>query len=294
MKNIKIKHTKAVIFLLIWVFAFPDSVFSKTLILVNRTVYRGDVKVEGNNVIFSDGGRIQKFSQSQVLKIIYRNISDAEAKQIIEEELAKRKKTEAVKEKPKKEEAKPENAPAKKTEEKISDPPETKVSGFGIMTRASLLPGWGHIYSDHNASGYAYLTLYTASLIAIYTYGQNIESTRKRYREENLNIQFALKQNSVQNAVPAARDFLGSAFLGAGLVKNSYQTYENSVRNYNNVLALPFFIYGVQLFHAWRISRKINSENSGLKLELRSIDSGRMDFSSKKENLWELRYDWIF
>ncbi len=222
-------------------FIWASKLLADTVILKNRTVYKGKVLSQNQKSLMfkTKEGQEISFQKSAVLKVVYKDLNEVEVKKVIQEE---EKKLPEVPVKKVEEEIIPEK---KEVVEEVPKPPEPqeveKRHWFQITWRSALLPGWGHYKAGRKwEAGIVFVT----SLIALNLARQgisNFQSAESSYKQKSLltPVLFNDPQSSETNLV-----------LSFVYNSNIYSSFQSEVTNSNNQIGLLGLVYLLQLSHS--------------------------------------------
>ncbi|MCE9501034.1 MAG: hypothetical protein K8R21_11145 [Leptospira sp.] len=124
------------------------SLSAETILLKNGKIVKGSV-IDQNSKEISvklPDGKTQKYPKGQVLKVIYKEVDEKEARRIHDEEekaIAAKKKIEDDKKLAGDEKRSKEEADRKTKEAREAEARRTPLTRFGVAWRSAVLPGWG-------------------------------------------------------------------------------------------------------------------------------------------------------
>jgi hypothetical protein len=223
-------------FLLVW----ASRLFADTVILKNRTVYKGKVisQNEQGLVFKTREGQEISFQKKAILKVLYKDLNEVEVKKVIQEE-------EKVLEVPAKKVEKEIIPEKKEVVEEVPKPPELqeieKRHWFQITWRSALLPGWGQYKAGRKwEAGLVFVTSLVAVNLAIQGVF-NFQSAESDYKRKSLltPVLFNDPQSLETNLVFS---FVYNS--------NIYSSFQSEVTNSNNQIGLLGLAYLLQLFHS--------------------------------------------
>ncbi|WP_332476403.1 LA_0442/LA_0875 N-terminal domain-containing protein [Leptospira ainlahdjerensis] len=276
-------------FLIVFLFLFSQSLWSaQTILLKNGTSIKADVtgQNEKNIIVRMTDGTVKTISKKSILKVVYRDVNEEEAKRIRLEEEKKLKEAKSAEEKKQIE------------EEAIVTKPNFKSHRSGDRNRLSLVwrsavfPGWGHYKADRKKSAYVYGSLFWTGILATFSSAQKVTQTKADYDQASLNAQI-----------------LGgdSPFLAGQILTNGKrESYKKAINDYQQISTATAILYLIQLAHvyytgiSWEEEEvALNPQGSILKKGLQ-MDSMR-EFNSLESGAnsivgWraEARYNWFF
>lgn len=203
-------YNKQIFKLGIGFFFFCQSIFAETVLLRNGNILRGKLKSQSINdigIVIDD--KEQKISKNLVFRVLYRDMSQTEAKKALLAEIKKlspkeREKllseindksivseaeTKSTNEKPAKEEVIV--TTEKPTSEANTEPNKEKekiqfISKWGYVWRSALIPGWGHIKAEYYKTGFFYGTIFYGSIISTAYFTDQLKQAIKE-RDEKIN-----------------------------------------------------------------------------------------------------------
>nr|WP_156781824.1 hypothetical protein [Leptospira tipperaryensis] len=276
-------------FLLLFLFFFSQSLWSaQTILLKNGTALKGDVtgQNEKNITVRLTDGSVKTISKKTILKVVYRDVNEEEAKRIRQEEEKKLKEAKSADEKKQIE------------EEAIVAKPDFKVphsgdrSRWSLVWRSALLPGWGHYKAERKKTAYVYGALFWTGIVATYSSAQKVTQTKADYDQASLNAQI----------------LGGSSPLLAGqiLTNGKRDDYKKAIDDYQKISAATAILYLIQLAHVYYTGISWEEEEvaltpqgsilkKGLQMEsMREFNS--LQSSSNSTFGWraEAKYNWFF
>jgi len=250
------------------IFALP--VFSETILLRNGESVKGKILNQNYSkiIIATDGqdeaGQSQtlEISKADIVKVIYKEISEEEARlRLMEEE--KLQNPQSEEEIKKKEEAillekqKAEEEEKRKNEEfaqKKSEWESKQISRFGSLGRSALLPGWGQYANDRKTSGMIYGVLFFTSAFALYNKNREYLNAKRDY--ENIGNPYSEAQYFTNFYGAATTTSVSQAALldpaTAYLYYHSNTTIlqrEAVERHYNEVKRLSYLVAGIYIIN---------------------------------------------
>ncbi|MBM9499413.1 hypothetical protein JWG44_04020 [Leptospira sp. 201903071] len=276
-------------FLFLFLFLFSQSLWSaQTILLKNGTSIKGDVtgQNEKNIIVRLTDGTMKTISKKTILKVVYRDVNEEEAKRIRLEEEKKLKEAKSAEEKKQIE------------EEAIVTKPDFKSNRLGdrnrwsLVWRSAVLPGWGHYKADRKKTAYVYGTLFWTGIAATFTAAQKVTQTKADYDQASLNAQI-LGGNS---------PFLAGQILTNG----KRESYKKAIDEYQQISTATAVLYLIQLAHVYYTGISWEQEEVALTPQGSILKKGlQMDsmreFNSIESSVnstvgWraEARYNWFF
>lgn len=270
-------------------------------------------------------GTTKTVPKSQILKVVYKDVSEEEAKKIrleeerklrAKEEAARRKREEeirrkqeeetkrlAAEKKEKEEEARLERERLEKEQEESSSQDTENIaydserSRWDIVWRSSVLPGWGFYHADHTITASVYGGLFWGGLMYAVNLRGQVNSQKAAYDQASLFYQFG-RPNPANFATQQgvnATGFLVQDTLLSEYVSSSKKDFRGATNQYNGALGFTALVYLIQLTHSyfvgvdWEENPSLSGSESGFLLESNWEASGIQ---------WELRsefgYIWKF
>ncbi len=181
----------------------PWNLMGESLILKDGTILKGRVTSQNAQtvVIQTEDGRKLEFSKIRILKIVYKDVTQAEALKIqkeeeaklaekeqkkkdqedkkkAEEELAKKNKEETDKQNRIDKEAKLADA-NQKEKERLARIQQKGLSPWSVTWRSAVLPGWGQWTDERKSSAIVYSSLFISSLYLVYRENQIYKNSVK-------------------------------------------------------------------------------------------------------------------
>ncbi|EMJ93266.1 LA_0442/LA_0875 N-terminal domain-containing protein [Leptospira alstonii] len=258
---------------------------AQTILLKNGTSVKGDVtgQNENNITVRLEDGSVQTFSKKGILKVIYKDINEEEAKRIRQEEETKIREAKTAEEK-------------KQIQEKsIFTQSEGKGLGqknrWSLVWRSAVLPGWGHYKADRKKTGIAYGALFWGSLFLTMTAAKNVKNTKSEYENVSAAVQLL-----PSDQIPALRQWI---------VSGKRSEYKKSIDDYEKVATGTVLIYLIQLANSyftgiiWEKEEIAVTPTGAILQKGIQLDSMRESnvFNSGSGSLgWraEVRYNWFF
>ncbi|MBM9575525.1 hypothetical protein JWG45_00010 [Leptospira sp. 201903070] len=182
---------------------FPWSLMGESIILKDGTILKGRVVSQNAQtvVIQTEDGKKQEFSKIRILKIVYKDVSQAEALKIqkeeeaklaekeqkkkeqedkkkIEEELSKKNKEETEKQNKAEAEAKLAEA-NQKEKERLARIQQKGLAPWSVAWRSAVLPGWGQWTDERKKPAIVYSALFFSSLFLVYRQNQIYKNSVK-------------------------------------------------------------------------------------------------------------------
>ena len=264
------------IVILIVLFSFR-SIYSETVLLRNGSILSGKLKSQSlNDIIIIIDSKEQKITKDKVFRVLYRDMSQTEAKKAMLAEIKKLNPKDREKllseikdktiiseveikpniEKPSNKEV--ESTPAKETTVEIKNPEsnseKTKVeliTKWGLVWRSALVPGWGHIRAEYYKTGILYGTVFFGSAIFA-GYMSNQLNSAIEARDQKITTSTAL---TLGGGGPASALLL---FAGSSLSSNQD---EQRILGYRALLysslGVMSGVYFIQLINVYITGAKI-------------------------------------
>lgn len=227
--------------------------FADTLILKNKKVYRGKVVSQSEKSITfkTKEGQDLTFLKREVLKVVYKDLNEQEAKKVIQEEEKKIQTKTTLEES---QETKPEEVTPMPTEEPKPDLYSDKRHWFSIFWRSALVPGWGQLKAErYYSAGFAFLAFVGTAGSAISSIN-NLSSAESNYK--NLT---ALTPAMTSAAAPPD-DPSASLLIGTIYNQSIFSSYQSTINKANNSVTVLAVVYGLQLVHAIYVGRQWEQE----------------------------------
>ncbi len=279
-------------FHILFIFCFSlNNLFSDTVILIHEEVIRGKVISQDANTLkmTDEKGKDKIFSKTEILKVVYRDVTDQkELDKIIKEEKEKK------------------GIKSTKKEE-----PRNKMQ---IIWRSAALPGWGLWKADKKLLAILVLgTIVGAGLYAAER-TQSFYSSQDSYDSQTRFIgSYALfKVQDNENVLGTETKRTSNTEKGFWIVYNSinsrssYEPVENAASFANNALITMGVVYIAQLGYAYYLGRKWEKEGpskTAISPSGKVLDIGwNFDVKQKnsenqigsKENSFDINYVYSF
>ncbi len=255
---------------------------AQTILLKNGTSLKGDVTGQNEKVITvrTADGETQTISKRSILKVIYRDVNEDEAKRIRQEEEIKIQEAKSVEDKKKIE------------DEAIRSPFETKTTGsrnrWSLVWRSAVFPGWGHYKSDRKKIGIVYGSLFWSGVILTLIVSDRVGEKKSEY------------ENSAR--IGQISDY---ALIREMIVHEKRSEYKKSIDDYQNLTMGTVLVYLIQLTHSYftgidweKEEIAITPQGSILKkgIQLDSMKETNFLNSESRAFDWktEVRYSWFF
>ncbi|WP_406600491.1 LA_0442/LA_0875 N-terminal domain-containing protein [Leptospira sanjuanensis] len=256
---------------------------AQTILLKDGTSLKGEVTGQNEKAITvrtADGG-VRTISKRSILKVIYKEVNEDEAKRIRQEEETKIREAKSAEEKKRIE------------EEAVVINPPVKTSGtrsrWSLVWRSAVLPGWGHYKAERKKTAIVYGALFWTGAVATGLAAKQIESKKAAYDEASLYGQAS-----------------GNLLFGEAYVGDKRAAYKKSIQDYQSVAAGTALIYLIQLTHAYFTGVEWEKEEiavtpdglirtKGLQLDsMREVNP--LNAGSGNAFGWraEARYNWFF
>lgn len=280
MKNKTASSFRSILILLVF---FSVPIWSaQTILLKNGSSIKGDVTGQNEKTLTvrtADG--VQTISKRSILKVIYKDVNEEEAKRIRQEEETKIREAKSAEEKKKIE------------EDAIVQKPDSKISGtrsrWSLVWRSAVLPGWGHYKAERKKTAIVYGSLFWGGVVATAFASQQIGQKKSEYESSTLIAQAS-----------------GNLAAGEFYVSGKRAEYKKSIQDYQNIAAGTALIYLIQLTHSYFTGISWEQEEVALTPEGSVLRKGVQLDSMRESNLmnpnstnslgWraEARYNWFF
>ncbi|TGL71961.1 hypothetical protein EHQ67_02280 [Leptospira kmetyi] len=255
---------------------------AQTILLKNGSSIKGDVTGQNEKTLTvrTENG-VQTISKRSILKVIYKDVNEEEAKRIRQEEENKIREAKSAEEKKKIE------------EEAIVQKPEPKLSGtrsrWSLVWRSAVLPGWGHYKAERKKTAIVYGTLFWSGVIATAFASQQIGQKKSEYESSTLIAQAS-----------------GNLLFGELVVSGKRAEYKKSIQDYQNAAAGTALIYLIQLTHSYFTGISWEQEEVAVTPDGSILKKGIQLDSMKETNPFnansigsvgwraEARYNWFF
>lgn len=264
----------------IFLFLLSFSLLSEQIILLkNGTSIRANVtsQNEKNIIIRTKDGNVQILSKKGVLKVIYKDVNEEEAKRIRREE-----------------EIKIQEAKSAEDKRKIEDeaPVETKTIGnrtrWNLVWRSAVFPGWGHYKADRKKIGIVYVSFFWFGAMLTLIASDRIEE----------------KKNEYENSARIGQ-FSDYALIREMIVHEKRSEYKKSIDDYQNLAIGTALVYLIQLTHSYftgidweKEEIAITPQGSILRkgIQLDSLRETNFLNSESRVFGWkaEIQYNWFF
>lgn len=284
----------------------------ESLILKDGTIIKGRVTSQNAQtvVIQTEDGKKQEFSKIRILKIVYKDVTQAEALKIqkeeeaklaekeqkkkdqedkkkAEEELSKKNKEEAEKQSKLEKEAKLADA-NQKERERLARIQQRGLGPWSVAWRSAVLPGWGQWTDERKTSAIVYSSLFISSLYLVYRENQIYKNSVKDLNHIN---------NPYETLIPPPT-FSDPAALY--IYSKPFEDQREKVnQNYHKVqlsIAFSVLVYAANIFDAYFFHPRFGKSVSN-HLILDYNPMARLDStytansnSSTIETLWKLGY----
>lgn len=278
-------------------FIWTSSILSETVILRSGGIEKGKITDQNDKsvTITRENGKKIEIAKSKILKVVYKDVTEAEALKLKADLEAKEKEKADIKLKEDEEkriteqkENEREAARLKAEAENLknqnlvaSDGAVKCGSRFGIFWRSAILPGWGQYCAGYNKSAF---TFFASSSLLLYNseirIAKQLDSAESTYNNANLIYQSSgpFSDFRVIDALVAERasskfveNSVWNEFLDS--TKNQYQ---EKVIEHNVNRGLLGLVYSFNLFHAYWIERNQSTPTPSSKFSF--FDSDRTNF----------------
>jgi hypothetical protein len=204
---------------------FVGSIHAETVLLRNGSILRGKLKSQSiNDIVIIIDSKEQKVSKDKVFRVLYRDMSQSEAKKAMLAEIKKlnpkdREKllseikdksivseveTKPTTEKPAKEEVVyiEEPSPVVKPEPSKEATKVGLITKWGLVWRTALIPGWGHIHAKNYKTGIFYgFVFFGAGIFAASMSRQMNGAIAERDEKVNTSNAVTLFGGSIESAL---------------------------------------------------------------------------------------------
>lgn len=310
---------------LILLFLTAVSLNAETILLRNGKVLKGKVIGQSaTTVTVQTSTGQQQFAKNQILKIVFQDVNEAEAKRIRLEELRKerekkrqeelaRKKAEAERKRQEEEKRKAELEAQKKEQERIAKEKKeallakqasatpTKIRMRDVLWRSAVAPGWGHFYAGEKKWGWVYSSAFAATfLYTLYSFTE-YESAMQKYKS-NIGV-FKPVSNFAVITSPATQNLgIGESYLLVQSVDDdgrNFQKYKNASTQLNEALFLTIGIYAANLVHAYLTGKRLEASGATrqswfFNTNYRYIPTANLVFGGKREIVYTTGYTFHF
>lgn len=235
-----------------------SSLFSETVILISEEVYRGKVKSQDANILkmVDELGAERIFSKNDILKVVYRDVTDKkELDKIIKEEKLKKGIVSEAKD----------ESPRRWWQLFRYIPPK---SWLQASARSALVPGWGQYFAGTKSdmkwynlrNGRWVGALAFVSVVGAFSYSGSsaaaFQRTEKGYNGEIFNIAlFATIRLSTDSS-----NQLPIILFAAQQSNEAFSPYQKAQNVANNAIILFGTLYGIQLIHSYFVGKKWQAE----------------------------------
>jgi len=271
-----------------------QALLAETVLLRSGAMEKGKVTSQNEKTLTltKPDGKTIDIPKTKILKVIYQDVSEAEALKIKEEaerkEKAKAEKEklaseeeEKKKEKEKLEKERIEADALEKIEKEKREKEQPKLAGyepspgavecgsrFAILWRSALVPGWGQYCAGYKVSGAlffagSFLSLYNAEV----RLAQEVKSAEANYDRLSLIYQFAGPLSNLRAIDLLSTDLAGNRLLETSIWTSAIDTARNDFREatvrQNANYAMIVLLYITNLVHAYAIGRDRPVATSG-------------------------------
>ncbi|WP_078129917.1 LA_0442/LA_0875 N-terminal domain-containing protein [Leptospira alexanderi] len=252
---------------------------AQTILLKDGTSIKGKVTGQNEKIITirMENGSVQTLSKNGVLKVIYKNVSEEEAKRIRKEEEAKIRESKSTGD--------------KKRIKKDTILSKSEIRNFrtrsrwDLVWRSSVLPGWGHYKVDRKKIGIFYGVLFWGGIVLTVLSTEEIERKKSEYKDAALIGQIS-----------------ENLLIREAILNGKRSEYKKSVDEYENIVIGTVLIYFIQLTHSYFTGvnwekEKIVAPGGAILPKGIQLDSMReTNFLNSKMTDWraEVRYNWFF
>lgn len=248
-----VKKTIFVVFLL-FLPLFSSS--AATVILRSGKTIRGNIlSQDARSIQIRTVKGTETLRKTLILKIIYQDISDAEAKGILKQEIAKKKQPETtVQQKTKPVGKEPE--PEKEIIPTKSIPPMQIAdrSRYDIVWRSAVLPGWGEFHAGNSKWGWINSSAFvSATLLSAYFYSEK-QSAKHRYDSRSSIFRPSVAGYVLFTQLSANQFFTPYSFNYVRYIDDdtrNYRDYKQATERFNESLAGLAGIYLFNVIHSY-------------------------------------------
>ncbi|WP_061235029.1 LA_0442/LA_0875 N-terminal domain-containing protein [Leptospira weilii] len=267
--------------LIVILFMLPSfSLWSaETILLKDGASIKGKVTGQNEKIITirMENGSVQTLSKNGVLKVIYKDVSEEEAKRIRKEEEAKIRESKSTGDK------------KKIKKDTILSKSEIRNfrtrSRWDLIWRSAVLPGWGHYKINHKKIGIFYGALFWGGIVLTVLSTEEIERKKSEYKDAALIGQIS-----------------ENLLIREAILNGKRSEYKKSVDEYENIVIGTVLIYFIQLTHSYFTGvnwekEKIVAPGGAILPKGIQLDSMReTNFLNSKMTDWraEVRYNWFF
>jgi hypothetical protein len=226
-----IKFFQSLFFFLILFFHFE--IFAETVILLHEEVIRGKVNSQDSQTLkmTDETGKERIFPKTEILKVIYRDVTDKkELDQIIKDEKQKKGIKTVKKEEPRK-----------------------KIQ---ILWRSALIPGWGQWKAGKKPIAVATFLILLGSAGYAASEVRSFNAKSDNYANNSTIVTGVLFLNPNLANVDPFTKVLTSALIN----KSSFSEVQATQNTANNGLTVLGALYGLQLIHSFFIATKWEKE----------------------------------
>jgi hypothetical protein len=239
------------IFTVIGILLLTSELLAETVILKNKQVFKGKVTSQNELQLSltTNNGKAITFEKRNILKVVYKDLSEQEVKKIILEE---EKKIDPKEKKPKDEVKDPKNEPTKDTKVEAKEVPNK----WNIVWRSALVPGWGQWKAGRKAQGV--LAFFIVAGAAGYVVSQRdiAHSAEAEYKSKS--TIFGLGSLSTVTSTNVTSQLLTTAVVSNSL----FVPYQSAVTNANNAFNVLAIAGILQIGHAYYVGRNWEREGT--------------------------------
>ena len=233
------------------------SLFSETVFLRDGSILRGKLKSQNINeiIILTEKGE-EKISKDKTFRVLYKDMSETEAKKTFLNEIEK------LDQEEKEKLLKELNDEVLKNEAGKSGAKVEVITKWSFFRRSAILPGWGHIFAKQYKTGFFYSAIFFSGVIFTGSAGSRFFSSREDLENnETLSLVIGLCGNPT------------NAILFSFYNANNYQNLErfaqiNQGVYYTSIAGLSAF-YIFQLTHAYITGTKLTTKKTGFQFDLK-------------------------
>ncbi|EMF80466.1 hypothetical protein LEP1GSC188_5181 [Leptospira weilii serovar Topaz str. LT2116] len=223
-----------------------------------------------------ENGSVQTLSKNGVLKVIYKDVSEEEAKRIRKEEEAKIRESKWTGDK-------------KIKKDTILSKSEIRNfrtrSRWDLVWRSAVFPGWGHYTINRKKIGIFYGALFWGGIVLTVLSTEEIERKKSEYKDAALIGQIS-----------------ENLLLREAILNGRRSEYKKSLDEYENIVIGTVLIYFIQLTHSyftgvnWEKGKIVASGGAILRKGIQLDSMRETNFLNSKMTDWraEVRYNWFF
>ncbi|MDZ4724614.1 MAG: hypothetical protein SH817_00550 [Leptospira sp.] len=271
---------------LIFLFCFP--IFSETILLKNGEVIIGQVTDQNDAFvkIQIENGKNVEINKNQILKIIYRTLTDTEIKKVHAEELKLAKEKE--------EEAK--NLKKYQTKQRLDsldkdgnneNSSKTKLNEWQLLRKSAYLPTSGLWEQKEKKFAIGYASLLFLGILKTLYYQEKLSEAQYHYDNLLIGSQIiSVKNSSLSNAKLTDLGLVTNLETNAAEIRKIDLEYKDSIK-------LVGIVYLAQLLHTYVLAKKnrgvAQEENlSGIKFNGNSLSKNHLMRDNVQKNEYQM------